>query len=221
MLDRFPHELSGGQQQRVALARALAPEPDILLLDEPLSALDARIRARLRGELRAIVDRLAVTALYVTHDQEEALALSDRVAVMRAGRIEQVGTPAEIYHRPGSRFVAEFVGVANIVDGRAVAGGVESGGVVWPAPGVDAGAGDACVVYRPEHLALAGPSADGLRGRVAAATFLGAIVRLQVALAQGRTVTVDRSSSDLPEAWRPGSDVVVQPLRERATVLPR
>jgi ABC-type Fe3+/spermidine/putrescine transport system ATPase subunit len=220
MLDRFPHELSGGQQQRVALARALAPEPDILLLDEPLSALDARIRARLRDELRAIVDRLGVTALYVTHDQEEALALSDRVAVMRQGRIEQVGSPAEIYHRPGSRFVAEFVGVANIVDGRAVPGGVEADGVVWPAPGLDGASGAASVVYRPEHLALAAPGADGLSGRVEAATFLGPVVRLRVALAQGRTVVVDRASTELPESWRPGAGVVVQPRRERATVLP-
>src|SRR5262249_46593523 len=123
LLDRYPHELSGGQQQRVALARALAPNPDILLLDEPLSALDARIRTKLRAEIRAMVDRRGISAIYGPHDQEEALALSDRIAVMRAGRIEQLGTPAEIYHRPRSRFVAEFVGVANIIDGRAVPGG--------------------------------------------------------------------------------------------------
>ncbi|UXN76050.1 ABC transporter ATP-binding protein (plasmid) [Devosia sp. A8/3-2] len=118
LLDRYPHELSGGQQQRVALARALAAEPEILLLDEPMSALDARIRAKLRSELRGLVDRLGMTALYVTHDQEEALALSDRVAVMRAGRIEQVGTPGEIYHRPRSRFVAEFIGTSESDDGH-------------------------------------------------------------------------------------------------------
>ncbi|TBW38261.1 aminotransferase class III-fold pyridoxal phosphate-dependent enzyme [Siculibacillus lacustris] len=114
LLGRFPHELSGGQQQRVALARALAGNPEVLLLDEPMSALDARIRARLRQEIRALVGRLGLTTLYVTHDQEEALALSYRVAVMRAGRIEQIGTPRQIYHHPASRFVAEFVGTANL-----------------------------------------------------------------------------------------------------------
>src|SRR5690606_13075143 len=106
---RYPHELSGGQQQRVALARALAPRPEIMLMDEPLSALDAKIRAHLRSEIRAIVDQLGVTTVYVTHDQEEALALSDRVAVMEAGVIRQVGSSMEVYLRPADRFVAGFV----------------------------------------------------------------------------------------------------------------
>jgi putative spermidine/putrescine transport system ATP-binding protein len=113
LLDRFPHELSGGQQQRVALARAIAPAPRMLLLDEPLAALDARIRHRLRDEIRALTDRLGMTALYVTHDQEEALAISDRVVVMREGRIEQAAAPADLYLRPASRYVAEFVGQAS------------------------------------------------------------------------------------------------------------
>jgi thiamine transport system ATP-binding protein len=117
MGDRSPDELSGGQQQRVALARALAPGPQLLLLDEPMSALDARLRERLRVQVRELQRELGVTTLYVTHDQAEALAVSDRVAVMRDGRVEQVGTPREVYHRPATRFVAEFVGDNNVLDG--------------------------------------------------------------------------------------------------------
>src|SRR5690606_10662877 len=112
---RYPHELSGGQQQRVALARALAARPQIMLMDEPLSALDAKIRAHLRGEIRAIAERLGITTVYVTHDQEEALALSDRIAVMEAGRIRQLGPAMEIYLRPADRRVADFIGTANLL----------------------------------------------------------------------------------------------------------
>ena len=118
--DRYPHELSGGQQQRVALARALAPEPTMLLLDEPLSALDAQIRAHLRTEIRAVVDRLKITTVHVTHDQEEALSIADRVGVMHAGQLLQVDTPMNIYLRPRERFVAEFVGTSNSLPGRAL-----------------------------------------------------------------------------------------------------
>jgi putative spermidine/putrescine transport system ATP-binding protein len=116
--DRYAHQLSGGEQQRVALARALALEPSVLLLDEPLSALDAKVRLHLRDEIRAIQSRLGITTLYVTHDQEEALAISDRIAVMSTGRVQQVGTPAEIYSEPASSFVAEFVGTTNRLDCR-------------------------------------------------------------------------------------------------------
>ncbi|MBV8680049.1 MAG: putative 2-aminoethylphosphonate ABC transporter ATP-binding protein [Aquitalea sp.] len=118
--DKYPAQLSGGQQQRVALARALATSPGLLLLDEPLSALDARVRDKLREELKGLQQRLGVTTLMVTHDQEEALAIADRVVVMNAGRIEQIGTPAEIYRQPGSRFVAEFVGEANWLSASAI-----------------------------------------------------------------------------------------------------
>ena len=116
LLARRPDALSGGQRQRVALARALVCQPRVLLLDEPLSALDARLRAQVRGELRALQRRLGTTFVFVTHDQEEALTLSDRVAVMQAGRLEQIGTPQEVYHRPRSRFVASFIGEANLLD---------------------------------------------------------------------------------------------------------
>src|SRR5208282_1682687 len=128
---RFPHQLSGGQQQRVSLARALAPSPQILLLDEPLSALDARIRVSLREEIRALQRKLGITTIFVTHDQEEALSISDRVVVMNDGAIEQIGAPSEIYNTPRTRFVASFVGTLNLLDGRIVdasAGAVEIDG---------------------------------------------------------------------------------------------
>jgi thiamine transport system ATP-binding protein len=120
MGDRDPDQLSGGQQQRVALARALAPEPDVLLLDEPMSALDARLRETLRRQVKRIQDELDVTTVYVTHDQEEALAISDRLAVMNEGQVEQVGTPREVYESPATTFVASFVGENNLFDGEVV-----------------------------------------------------------------------------------------------------
>ena len=180
--DRDPTALSGGQRQRVALARALAPGPDLLLLDEPMSALDARLRERLRREVRAIQRDLGVTTVYVTHDQEEALAVSDRLAVLHGGRVEQVGTPQAVYREPATRFVAEFVGENNVFDGRVVGDdrialkGVEA--TVTGALPDGAARGDrvtACV--RPELLSVGG-GANELTGRVAAAEFLGATVRV-------------------------------------------
>ena len=126
--DRYPHQLSGGMQQRVALARALAIEPRVLLLDEPLSALDAKVRVQLREEIRRIQLELGITTLYVTHDQEEALSVSDHVAVMYGGRIEQMGSPAEMYSAPATPFVAEFIGTMNRLEGTIVDGGVEHAG---------------------------------------------------------------------------------------------
>ena len=198
LLDRYPHELSGGQQQRVALARALASEPEMLLLDEPMSALDARIRAKLRAELRGLVDRLGMTALYVTHDQEEALALSDRIAVMRAGRIEQIGTPNEIYHRPGSRFVAEFIGVSNILTARAAADGVVINGRLWPLrlPADIADGETVTVTIRPEHVLPCAPEEPGaLVGTVESVTFLGPTVRLVIACANGLKIVAEHAST--------------------------
>ncbi|HEY8338214.1 MAG TPA: ABC transporter ATP-binding protein [Tardiphaga sp.] len=219
LLARYPHELSGGQQQRVALARALASDPEVLLLDEPMSALDARIRVKLRNELRALVDRLGITTLYVTHDQEEALALSDRVAVMRNGRIDQIGTPAEIYHRPRSRFAAQFIGISNLIEGRVVTGGIDAGSEFWPMAvpaNVLAGA-EVTAVYRPEHIALLA-SGDGLKGHVATATFLGANVRLTIKLASGRVVIADRPSHEA-SLWTRGLAVTLRPDAMRAVIL--
>jgi putative spermidine/putrescine transport system ATP-binding protein len=185
---RYPHELSGGMQQRVALARALAIEPRVLLLDEPLSALDALVRVQLREEIRRVQTQLGITTLYVTHDQEEALSVSDRVAVMKNGRIEQIGVPAEIYGAPATRFVAEFIGTMNRIESTvATSGSVEVGGVRLP---VDAAsgrpAGDAVLLLvRPESLDLSplnGHVPDGsLAGSVTAQTFLGPVTRIRVA----------------------------------------
>ncbi len=190
-VDRYPHQLSGGMQQRVALARALAIEPRVLLLDEPLSALDAKVRVQLREEIRRIQLELGITTLYVTHDQEEALAISDHVAVMYGGVIEQMGAPAEMYTAPATPFVAEFIGTMNrleatVVDGAS--GQVDYGGSRLQ---VDAARGRTdgervMILIRPEALELeastngATPGANVLNGEVIAQTFLGPVTRLKV-----------------------------------------
>jgi putative spermidine/putrescine transport system ATP-binding protein len=189
-VDRYPHQLSGGMQQRVALARALAIEPRVLLLDEPLSALDAKVRVQLREEIRRIQTQLGITTLYVTHDQEEALSVSDRVAVMHSGRIEQIGTPSVMYSAPDTPFVAEFIGTMNRLEATVVdsdRGEIEHGGTrltVDAARGRSAGE-RVLVLIRPETLELE-PSANGaagentLTGDVITHTFLGPVTRLKV-----------------------------------------
>jgi putative spermidine/putrescine transport system ATP-binding protein len=198
---RYANELSGGQQQRVALARALARRPDILLLDEPLSALDAKIRLRLRGELRKIQQDLGITTVYVTHDQEEALSIADRIAVMRDGRIEQVGPPEEIYATPRTDFVADFIGVSNLLACRVVSSA--EGVVEWEGERLRArlnGEADGQPItlsVRPEKLTLvAGPSSaaapNRLDGVVEVITFLGPVVRVEVTV-RGRPLWADVS----------------------------
>jgi putative spermidine/putrescine transport system ATP-binding protein len=158
---RYPRELSGGQQQRVALARALALRPAVLLLDEPFSNLDAQLRVRLREELRLLIDRVDITTLLVTHDQEEALMLSDRIAVINRGRIEQIGTPEDVYERPVSRFVAEFIGWCSILEGEVIGDEfISRGGLTLP---VNAAAGPTTVVVRPEYIKPATASWAGRR----------------------------------------------------------
>jgi putative spermidine/putrescine transport system ATP-binding protein len=193
--NRFPYQLSGGQQQRIALARALAFEPTVLLLDEPLSALDAKIRVALRLEIRTIQRQLGITTVYVTHDQEEALSLSDRVVVMSEGRIEQVGTPFEIYNFPSTPFVASFVGTLSLVPGSVVdsgAGALTIGGQpIRIAKHFGGAAGHSVTLaLRPEMVSL-GAGADGMNrvtGRVTDVSFLGSIVRIRVALGGDGTV---------------------------------
>ena len=187
--DRSPDRLSGGQQQRVALARAIITEPRVLLFDEPLSNLDAKLRAEMRGEIRTIQRRVGITSLYVTHDQAEAMALSDRIVVMRAGRIEQVGAPVDVYARPSSRFVADFVGRVNFLAAertgeRAVR--VRLGSVAAElrvADGAGAGPGAWLAVVRPEAIRLvaAGAADPGCpRGRVRQAVYLGDVAEYRV-----------------------------------------
>ena len=191
--NRYPYQLSGGQQQRVALARALAIEPQVLLLDEPLSALDAKIRLILRKEIRAIQRQLGITTVYVTHDQEEALSLSDRVVVMSDGRIEQIGTPFEIYNFPATAFVASFVGTLNLV----AAGVIDAstgrlsleGQEIRTAKAVTGAGADGRVTLavRPEGISL-GDGPDGsnrLTGTMEDINFLGSIVRLRLRLGDG------------------------------------
>jgi iron(III) transport system ATP-binding protein len=182
---RYPGQLSGGQQQRVAIARALAVEPRILLLDEPLAALDPQIREQLRGELKSLQRRLGVTTVMVTHDQAEALAVADMIVVMRAGRIEQAGSPEALYDAPASPFVAGFLGAANLLRGRATdCGGIRlvCGQKLPAAAGVFAPGADMTAAIRPDRVRLASPGAAGLDGQVVNAVFGGASVRLEVRL---------------------------------------
>jgi putative spermidine/putrescine transport system ATP-binding protein len=224
---RYANQLSGGQQQRVALARALARRPEMLLLDEPLSALDAKIRLRLRAEIRKIQQDLGVTMLYVTHDQEEALSLADRLAVMRGGRIEQLGRPEEVYGRPRTGFVADFIGVSNLVPCRVVS--AKDGLVDWEGCRLRAvlehvadGAAVTLAV-RPEKVAVAAAGApvngrNRVEGVVDVVTFLGATVRLEVAV-QGRPFWVDvphaqaaglARRTPVALTWAPEDAVVLQ-----------
>jgi putative spermidine/putrescine transport system ATP-binding protein len=181
--DRYAHQLSGGQQQRVALARALAIEPTVLLLDEPLSALDAKVRSRLRDEIRRVQLEVGITTLFVTHDQEEALAIADRVGVMQSGHLEQLGPPTVVYSRPATPFVAEFVGLTNRMPGQVKDRTVEVRGVKLPLVHPDVADGPATALVRPEAVSLATDGAAGggpLVGTVIAVAFLGATSRVTV-----------------------------------------
>jgi len=205
---QYPHQLSGGQQQRVALARALAIEPRVLLLDEPLSALDAKVRQQLREQIRSLQQRLGTTTLFVTHDQEEALSMSDRVGVMRAGRLEQVAEPAELYARPATAFVAEFVGTMNRLPAELGGGGtaVTVLGVTVPVQEGGPASGEVDVLVRPENLTVA--VAEGGNGIVSGRTFLGAVTRVAVLLSGDTEVSIDVPSSTAL-AMSPGTAVRV------------
>jgi putative spermidine/putrescine transport system ATP-binding protein len=183
-------QLSGGQRQRVALARAVAVRPSVLLLDEPLTALDAALRERLRGELNRLLRTLGITAIYVTHDQAEAMALGDRIVVMRKGAIAQVGAPRDIYFTPTSRFVAEFVGAANILDGVSAAGALtlRGGRLAIGQTGVE---GPALAMVRPESIAIVAPGSASLIGEVSSVSFVGDRQRLSISGAADRPIMVD------------------------------
>jgi len=199
---RYPYQMSGGQQQRVALARAIAVKPQVLLLDEPLSALDAKIRISLREEIRAIQQQLGITTVFVTHDQEEALSISDRIVVMNAGRADQIGTPFEIYNTPATRFVASFVGTLNLIEGKVV--DPDSNRIMIGDQGVTLKQsvtaykpGDTVsLALRPEAGSLA-ESAKGdtaLTGEVSSAHFLGSVIRTRMNVA-GNTISFDMFNS--------------------------
>jgi iron(III) transport system ATP-binding protein len=209
---RHPHELSGGERQRVALARALAPEPEVVLLDEPFSSLDATLRADLRREVELILRDAEATALLVTHDQEEALSLADRLAVMREGRIVQVGAPEEVYGRPASRWAAQFVGEVNVLAGVAREGGVETelGRFDLRAPAT----GTVHVAVRPEQLEVSARH-DG-NAEVVSREFRGHDVLYRLRHEGGRTVLVQLPSLELYEV---GARVFVRPAASAVTSL--
>ena len=193
--ERYAHQLSGGQQQRVALARALAFEPSVLLLDEPLSALDAKVRAQLRDEIRRVQSEVGTTTLFVTHDQEEALAIADRVGVMRAGRLEQIAPPETLYSSPSTQFVAEFVGLTNRLPATVTDGQASVAGTTLPTLDGSLRDGVGTALVRPESVRLVSDP-DG-SATVVTSSFLGAISRLSVEAADGsRFVTqVPRSEA--------------------------
>jgi iron(III) transport system ATP-binding protein/putative spermidine/putrescine transport system ATP-binding protein len=203
--ERMPHQLSGGQLQRVAIARALVIRPQVLLFDEPLSNLDARLRVSMRAEIRALQKALGITAIYVTHDQEEAMSVSDRIALMNAGRLEQVGVPAEIYRDPATRFAAEFMGTTNLLEARAL--------------GL---AAQVTVSLRPEALRFAEdapPDWPRLQGTVAALEMLGPLTRLDARLANGTLVRM--ATLDAPQRRvQPGDAVTLAYDPARLTIVP-
>jgi spermidine/putrescine transport system ATP-binding protein len=225
---RKPQQLSGGQQQRVALARALVLRPAVLLLDEPLGALDAKIRKQLRLELKALQEEVGITFVFVTHDQEEALSMSDRVAVMNGGRIEQVGSPAEVYEDPASVFVADFLGISNLMDAETVAWGAGECSVRLGETTLRARCGDVTargpvrVVARPERLELLehGAQRDNcLVGMVERTVYVGASLQVIVRLPIGATVQVSIANTGGADAYTQGTPVAVHVPADALRVL--
>ena len=214
LADRLPKQLSGGQQQRVALARALVIEPDVLLLDEPLSNLDAQLRHEMKTEIRTLQQQLGITTIFVTHDQDEALSVADRVVLMRNGRIEQQGAPDDLFGRPASRFAAEFMGVTNLLPGELVGVGrfrLASGEEVRVDPvGVS---GDLSLAVRPERLILDGTedNHNALPAVVELATYRGLVIDYRVATASGIVLIARRPSPAVggPAPLQPGQPVRV------------
>ena len=215
LADRYPSQLSGGQQQRVAVARTIAIEPKVLLLDEPLSNLDAKMRVQVRRELRDLQQRLGLTTIFVTHDQEEANSVCDRIAVLNDGTVQQVGTPMELYQNPANLFVAGFLGTANILAGRVVSEGAQctfeiKDGAAMPLPAAIAAPKGARLVFRPQHAVLRPAGTPGLAGTIVHREFLGATVRYGVTIA-GSEILVESpfsSAGNLQDVGNPVSVVV-------------
>lgn len=221
--DRYPHAMSGGQQQRVALARAIAIEPDVLLLDEPLSALDAQVRSQLRDEIRRLQLEVGITTLFVTHDQEEAMAIADRVGVMRSGNLEQLDAPDRLYAQPATPFVASFVGTNNTFATTVEAGNTVRvlGRSLAIAAGSDAIAvgQKANALIRPESIALASAAAggEGERGTVKNRSFLGPVTRIEVVLHDGHPLFIDMPSS-IARDFQVGTDVIARAMTNETVI---
>ncbi len=213
--ERFAHQLSGGQQQRVALARALVTRPRVLLLDEPLSALDAKVRVQLRDEIRRIQTELGITTVFVTHDQEEALAVADRVAVMRDGSIEQIGTPEQLYTTPATPFVADFVGLSNRVPATAREGMILVHGSELELLGEPIADGPVTAYIRPEDVALA---SSGIPATVVSSSFLGSLRRTQVRLEDDSLLSIQHDVDTRPQ---PGDSVHVRLKGAPVSAVPR
>lgn len=223
--DRLPERLSGGQQQRVALARALAIEPDVLLMDEPLSNLDAKLRVEMREAIKEIQNSLGITTVYVTHDQEEAMAVSDRIAVMSAGVIQQIGTPKALYQRPGNLFVATFIGRTNVLDEEICEadgqkGVLFAGGYRLPMPNLteEAKAGSRVKVsVRPEEFVIVDGNEEGIDGTVEYSTFLGLNTHYIVKLHSGERVEIIQESR-IDDILEKGSDIRLRVKAEKINV---
>jgi spermidine/putrescine transport system ATP-binding protein len=205
---RLPQQLSGGQQQRVALARALAPEPEVLLLDEPLSALDLKLRKEMQSELKRLQIETGITFIFVTHDQEEALTMSNRIGVMSAGALLQVGTPHDIYDRPVNRFVADFIGETNFLEGRVEGAGVRIGtGDILAVP-LDGESGEVTLAIRPEQVRVSAEPAE-ISAKVYEATYMGTDTHYTLHLADGSTL-VARVQSNAMGGFGAGDTVGVR-----------
>ena len=222
--DRMPVKLSGGQQQRVALARAIVIHPEVLLMDEPLSNLDAKLRVEMRNAIKRIQQQIGITTVYVTHDQEEALAVSDRIAVMSGGVIQQIDTPKRIYQRPSNTFVATFIGQSNILDGQVIKNNSEEGIKIFDAFFAMTNLSKNCtnmedvkVSIRPEEFILSMDNKDGIKGVVKSSVFLGINTNYFIELENGKEVEVIQASDAL-EAIPDGSTVYLKLQTEKINV---
>lgn len=214
--DRQPSQLSGGQQQRVALARAIVIHPRVLLMDEPLSNLDAKLRVQMRTTIKKLQHQLGITTIYVTHDQSEALAISDRIAVMKQGEIQQIGDPKDIYKHPRNSFVANFIGTSNFIDGKVLGKDDEGNSVISvlennqiKIPLRKDYTGDVILSARPEGIMLT-EDTQGIRGKVVIGIFLGDLINYEIKLKNGQIIEVNEYTKDLPRIWDIGDDVGIK-----------
>ncbi len=224
--EKSPSQLSGGQQQRVALARALVIRPKVLLFDEPLSNLDAQLRVRMRGELREVQNRLGITSVYVTHDQEEAFSIADLVAIMNQGKLTQLGSPIDLYRRPVDRFVAEFVGLSNVVSAELVQSNAEGadirvlGQVIHSQQPPENPEAAISVVLRPEAIRITGRSKEGIPARVRTLAYVGPLLRYTVAIeGDGTELMVDLSNPAAEEFYEEGAEVSIELPKEVTALL--
>ena len=220
--ERYPRQLSGGQQQRVALARALVIEPEVFLLDEPLSNLDAKLRSEVRVEIRQLQQNLGLTTVFVTHDQEEALTLADRLVVMNQGVIQQIGSPTELYERPANAFVADFIGKSNFLKGRLTGAGhfTTEGGIEVKVVGDMAGSG--LLAIRPEKIVLGSPAMgmdNRLQGTVDLVTYLGSLTEYRIRLSPTETIVVSQPNTDTAQSAAARGQAVVLGWRAEAGLL--